>query len=421
MNRAPETRAPMTRAPAAGPPPPASCDVLVIGAGPAGAATALLLAARGHDVLLVDRHHHPRWKVCGCCLAGEGVRLLGALGLGDLLDRVDAARPERVEIVGTSRRVHLPLHGTRVVSRARLDTALAEAATSAGAQFHPGWSAALESPGMTTGPRVVRLRRGAQTAVVSARIVVAATGLTPLPGTADAQLPPSPQLAAAPRIGTGAVFAPGSLGAVEPTPSEVRMLVGRSGYLGLARLEDGRVDAAAAIDPEAMRHAGGLAASIADLLGEVGASAPDSDPVEGWRGTPVLTRSHPVPGADRLLLVGDAAGYVEPFTGEGMTWALQAAFDVVPVVDSVLSDGWRAAHLDRWRRRCNRAGRRRSVIRAVAWTTRSPRRVSAALQLLSVAPWIAAPWVRRVTAPEYTPAALGRGILPSFSSSETAA
>ena len=66
----------------------------IAGAGPAGAATALLLARAGHDVALFDRAEFPRAKACGDCLSPQANRLLAELGL---LERVLAANPARLE------------------------------------------------------------------------------------------------------------------------------------------------------------------------------------------------------------------------------------------------------------------------------------------------------------------------------------
>ena len=57
-------------------------DALIIGAGPAGAATAILLAQAGWQVILVEQHAYPRQKVCGECLTAGGLALLDELGVG---------------------------------------------------------------------------------------------------------------------------------------------------------------------------------------------------------------------------------------------------------------------------------------------------------------------------------------------------
>ena len=75
-------------------------DVVVVGAGPAGAATAILLAERGHAVTLLDKAAFPRPKICGEYLSPEAARVLDRLGV---LKAVDAAGAQ-------------PLHGMRITA-----------------------------------------------------------------------------------------------------------------------------------------------------------------------------------------------------------------------------------------------------------------------------------------------------------------
>ena len=177
--------------------------------------------------------------------------------------------------------------------------------------------------------------------------------------------------------------------------------------MGLSRLEDGSIDVAGAVDPVAIREAGGIAEAVSQILSEsgtgvlpTGTRAPEADtialppgPIVGWRGTPALTRSAAHSGAERLLLIGDAAGYVEPFTGEGMTWALEAARAVVPHALRIVAAGWSHTDLSAWHRECRRARRARAIVRAVAWISRSPRRVELAMGLLERVPRLATPLV----------------------------
>jgi 2-polyprenyl-6-methoxyphenol hydroxylase-like FAD-dependent oxidoreductase len=81
------------------------------------------------------------------------------------------------------------------------------------------------------------------------------------------------------------------------------------------------VDVAAAIRPEAMRAHHGAGALMRRLLGT---TVRDASAIEraNWQGTPHLWRERRTLHTHDLLVAGDAAGYVEPFTGEGMGWAL---------------------------------------------------------------------------------------------------
>ena len=72
--------------------PPASCDVLVVGAGPAGSACAQWLARQGLDVVLVDQHDFPRDKVCGDGLIPDAHHALQRLGvLAEVMAQAQAA------------------------------------------------------------------------------------------------------------------------------------------------------------------------------------------------------------------------------------------------------------------------------------------------------------------------------------------
>ena len=132
-------------------------DVLVVGAGPAGAAVALRCAASGHAVELVDRDRFPRAKVCGCCLADRGVAALRDLGLGNLVD--EGTPLHSVEICTTGRRVELPFRGSVVLSRERLDHALVEAARDRGVIVHERTRATVRPDGTV---ETVELRQAAR-------------------------------------------------------------------------------------------------------------------------------------------------------------------------------------------------------------------------------------------------------------------
>src|ERR1700677_2726366 len=71
-------------------------DALVIGAGPAGASTAILLQSAGWRVILVEQHAYPRQKVCGECLSAASLALLDRLGVGAAVR--DRAGPELQQI-----------------------------------------------------------------------------------------------------------------------------------------------------------------------------------------------------------------------------------------------------------------------------------------------------------------------------------
>ncbi len=62
-------------------------DVIIVGAGPAGATTATLLAQKGYDVLLLDRHDFPRDKACGDGIPAGAIEIMVRLGMKDKIDK----------------------------------------------------------------------------------------------------------------------------------------------------------------------------------------------------------------------------------------------------------------------------------------------------------------------------------------------
>ncbi|HKK94630.1 MAG TPA: NAD(P)/FAD-dependent oxidoreductase [Longimicrobiales bacterium] len=372
-------------------------DVIVIGGGPAGSVAARGLARSGRRVVLVDRGDHPRWKVCGCCLSGRGVAALASEGMGDITGRLGARRPSRLVIRHRGRDIELPVDGTVVVSRSKLDAALLDAARNVGVEVRTGWTATLGA--VDDDARVVRIRRGDEHEILRARVVLGATGLAPLPSVDEAGTPGVTRSPGS-RIGIGAVLPAHGFGAGGPASDRIHMVVGRTGYVGISTLEDGRVDVAAAIDAVAVRAAGGPGEAVTELLREANHPLPTCPPDEGWRGTPELTRSAERPGAERLLLIGDAASYVEPFTGEGMTWAIEDARAVVPHVETLLDGVDSADVLAAWTTdRRNRVRRGRRLVRAVAWISRREWRIRATLGILRAVPALARPFIRSATTP----------------------
>ena len=156
---------------------PPACDVLVIGAGPAGSAAATTLARGGLDVVLVDQHAFPREKVCGDALIPDAHNALRKLGV---LDAVMAqAQPSGfVGCIGPrGGRIDVP-GVLAVLPRKSLDLILCRAAVDAGVRmFAPArFMAPLEEAGVVVG---ATLQHGNATRSLRARWVVLASGAVP--------------------------------------------------------------------------------------------------------------------------------------------------------------------------------------------------------------------------------------------------
>ena len=361
---------------------------VVVGAGPAGATAARELARRGVDVLLVDRAAFPRWKVCGCCLNGRAAALLDAAGLADHPALRRAIPLKSLCLTSGGRLASVPLFGGAALSRESFDVALIQAAVEAGAAFLPETRAILsEKDAKSLGcaaPRRVLLQQGEKRAEVSARVVLAADGLA---GQFLARNATAASAESGARIGAGTTTtdAPDFY-----QPGVVYMTCGAGGYTGLVRLEDGRLDVAAAFDASEVR-AGGPGAAAVRLLHEAGWPAPDGLAELPWRGTPPLTRHARQVAAERLFVVGDAAGYVEPFTGEGMAWALASGTAVAPLAVRAV-ERWRPELIQQWAAIHRRVvSRRQTVCRAAAAVLRRPWLTRLMVRLLGQAPMLAAP------------------------------
>jgi flavin-dependent dehydrogenase len=157
---------------------PASCDVLVVGAGPAGSACAQMLARAGLQVCLVDQQPFPREKVCGDGLIPDAHAALARLGVAETV--AARAHPvERVACIGPrGGRVEVPGR-LAVLPRRELDQILLDAAVAAGADFQAPWrfeGLLTDAQGRAQG---ATLRQGDAVHEVSARWVVLATGAVP--------------------------------------------------------------------------------------------------------------------------------------------------------------------------------------------------------------------------------------------------
>lgn len=372
-------------------------DAVVIGAGPAGALAARQAAAVGRRVLLVDAKSFPRPKVCGACLNGQALAVLNSVGLGSLPESLGGVSLNEFDVRGSGGGLRLSLPAGIAVSRLRFDAALVESAMTAGADFLPDASAALGeicSAGCDESRTVSLHLRDGSLAEVRARVVLAADGLAHTSLRDHSEF--HSRVAAHSRIGLGGQVAefPADYG-----PGTIFMAVGRHGYVGLVRVEEGLLNIAAALAPDFVKGAGGPSQALARVLEQAGFPAIAALPASDWQGTLPLTRRTPKVAARRVLLLGDAAGYVEPFTGEGMAWAFAAASAATPFIERGLAMWDEALEFD-WHAMLRRiVFRRQRWCRMLAWSLRHPLALSVVVRAASLAPALAARVVRSLNAP----------------------
>jgi len=352
--------------------------ILIAGGGVSGAVLATLLARDGRRAMLVERREAGETKCCGCCLAPRGVRRLTELGLAPVLDYIGAAPTRRWRLRGDAGRILMEQSlGSRagaVVPRDRFDAALLERARSKGAEIVRGATVQLAPDGEVS----IRSRRGEVIERLRPALLVGADGIGSGVARAAGLASEDRAQASVPRLADSrATGRRARLGfswrideptartiALEPEVIEIHLVDG--GYLGL-------------VHGRGAVHAGALAASGApsallrawaarsEALASLGACEPQSardfdatGPLP-WRPR-CIARAAGATGVTGVALIGDAAGYEQPFTGEGMTWAIESAMVLAKVMrtaprwDERAAAAYAAAHaqvfeLRRWRLR----------------------------------------------------------------------
>jgi len=337
--------------------------VLVIGAGPAGAAAALALCARGIEVCVVDRARFPRDKTCGDALSSRACALLAAIGIDPaaLVQGQGAVRRGVVRFPDGTRLARSYDAPGRIVPRRRLDAALHDAAAAAGARlFDETAVTSLERTAtgrfVATGPR---LHWEADT-------VIAADGPGSVAWRASGR--------AYPRARALGFAATRYLEGVRPSADDdaaVHWLETDlpGGYGWAFPAVDGRTNAGVWVRADAHDPRGAPLRTLFDrFLGrhpERFAGARAVSPVRVW---PLPLAPAPWPRAEPgLLFVGDAAALADPLTGEGIWQALRSGQIAAEAVAADPGDeAGRRRAAERYERACAREFGREAALRSRA-------------------------------------------------------
>jgi menaquinone-9 beta-reductase len=347
-------------------------EVIVVGGGPAGVASAIFLRQRGHDVLLLDAARFPRDKVCGEGVSPEAWRLLERL---DCAAAVRALRPHPLRGMALTAPDGTTFRGDYgddrepgfAVRREALDQALLGCARAAGVEVREEArvSGLRFEDGRVAG---VELENGRGPEAWSARLVVGADGRRSRVARSLGLLHEHSSLRKfAVRAYWEGVFGLGQHG---------EMHVGAGGYCGIAPLSPTQANVTFVLDRLDMSAAAGdlerfyrqtLAARwprLADRLQKARIVAPP----RAVGPLALVARRVSGPG---VVLVGDAAGFYDPFTGEGVTLALRTAEMAAEEADRALRKG-RVGDLRAYDRRRHEATRdkfrlNRLLQHVVAW------------------------------------------------------
>jgi flavin-dependent dehydrogenase len=368
-------------------------DVVVIGAGPAGAMAAQQATRMGLKTLLVEVKRWPRYKVCGGCLNGRAVAVLKQAGLGKELEGCGGVAVDRLCLVVGRRTTEFAMPPGVAMSRTVLDRTLVDAATRAGATFLPETLAVVDAE-VVDGRRRIALSSGGKHEHAEAGVVIAADGLT------RASLKRLPEFAsrisADSRVGVGAIVEDSG---TECCDGRIVMVVSHMGYVGLTRVDCGRLNVAAALDPPALHRGRPVGEIVAAILSEANLAVPENLTSAAWHGTPPLTNQPSRVAAERLFLVGDAGGYVEPFTGEGIAAALESASLAVPLAARACRS-WDGSLARQWERTHSQLVReRQTTCRRLAWMLRHPAAVSLALAACREYPSLARRVISKINRP----------------------
>ncbi|MFN7447808.1 MAG: NAD(P)/FAD-dependent oxidoreductase [Pirellula sp.] len=371
-------------------------DLVIVGAGVAGASAAILASQRGLSVLLVDSQFFPRDKVCGGCLNQRAQSFLQSIGLYDKIKYAGAVVIDRLHLQINKYSSQWGVPSMLSVRRSTLDQMLVDHAEHCGTTFIDGIRAKIQSidAGSDNQHRVVILKSTSSTdsatepVSVLGRRVVVASGLSrsslPISEEWPASVMENSRIglhALVPRDKVPELFASSSPG----TKPQLHMLVGSAGYLGICDTDGDCVDLAAAMDPSAVRVAKDIGATVQQVLRECGA---DSSFVRdlNWQSTPHLTRQSECVAKQNIFLLGDATGYVEPFTGEGMSWAFKGAEALVPLLyQAHLSSDTKTAEKE-WNLWITKHRNHRQ--RISRWVARQSRKAERAKWVLRMCDWV---------------------------------
>ena len=333
-------------------------DVAIVGCGPAGLAVAAAAAARGLDVVALDGRALPADKACGEGLLPGGVRALDALGALRHLDPQGRSPIRAIRWIqegGPAAEALLPAPGGLGVRRLALSAALLARAREAGAEVRAG--VPVKSHRRERDGVAIALADGAE---LRARMLVAADGLaSPIREREGLGRPAE----GARRFGLRRHFR------LPPWSDAVEVHFARGAEAYVTPSGPGRVGVAFLFEEGTAPDFPRLLERFPSLDGRLRDAPEDST----LAGAGPLRREAAARVRDRLVFVGDAGGYEDAITGEGVSLALEEALALARALPAALARGAGEESLAGWARDVGRARRRQAAVaRLVLWMARNP-------------------------------------------------
>jgi len=318
-----------------------SFDALIIGGGPAGATSALLLAKAGWSVAILEKSAFPRGKVCGEFLSATNFPLLDRIGLSESFFAF-AGPPVRqvgffsgdhaitAEMPGTRAQDAAPNGWGRALGRDCLDTLLLQRAASAGVTvFQPFTAVRITKQEVGAYLCEAACRETGQSCRLRTRIVIAAHGSWE-PGTLLTQ-PPRPPARPSDLFGFKAHF----LGSRLPS-GLMPLLAFPGGYGGMVHSDRGRVSLSCCIRRDRLdqvrRAAGAVKAGEAVFAQILRACRAAREVLHGaaldgdWFSAGPIRPGVRSRGFEGIFAVGNAAGEAHPVIAEGIGMAMQSSW-----------------------------------------------------------------------------------------------
>jgi flavin-dependent dehydrogenase len=299
-------------------------DVIVVGGGPGGAAAAALCARRGLRVALFEHSRFPRHKVCGDVINPNCWPVLEKLGVAEKIQALPYQEIETAVFTAPAGGVidiPLPPRG-RAIRRSLFDQALLEHARACGAQVFDEETVHEITPEkrVLTSTGSHRARKGIIGADGRHSITARSAGLV--------RKPPG---------GNGHIAFQTHFHAPPSLDRRVQLHLFRGGYCGLVGVDAERVNLCIVTDRRGARFHNDCEALFAHTVGQnphFCSLGIDPEPLEPLQSAHPLRGPMNVPARNGVFLVGDALRVMEPFTGQGIFFALRTAEIAAESIDS---------------------------------------------------------------------------------------